>query len=116
MTAQYFELMGALFALYVLLRVLVWWQLRLPEIDEHLRVGEGKPLNIPGHAIDSRQLAERVEHVRHHYESGLVGRPPAFKMPLLVEEKREELEKLPYFQHLIEEQSAEEGGGRFSAA
>jgi hypothetical protein len=95
MQAQYLETVAVLFGIYLALRMLIWWQLRLPRRRPYWE-------DDPGPAIDATRLVDRLEQVRRDYESGLAGRPASFKKPLLVEQRREELEKLSYFRRHAE--------------
>jgi hypothetical protein len=92
--ARYFELMGVLFAAYAIVRLAIGWERRA------LR-REGQRWNSTGQVsgIDASRLASRVGQLRQDGHAGAVEKPASFKKPLLVEERRQEIGKLPFFQN-----------------
>jgi hypothetical protein len=90
---QYFELMGVLFVVYAVMRLAIGWEFRqLPSKEPRW---DAKDM---GSGIDASKLASRVEQLRQDGHAGAVEPSASFKKPLLVEEKRREMEQLPFFQ------------------
>jgi hypothetical protein len=90
---QYFELMAGLFVVYAVMRLAIGWEFRLlPPKESRWDAKEA------GSAIDASKLTGRVEELRQVGHAGSVEKSASFKKPLLVEEKRREMEKLPFFQ------------------
>jgi hypothetical protein len=82
-----------LFAAYAVMRLAITWEFRqLPPKEPRWDAKEA------GSAIDASKLAGRVEQLRQDRHAGTVEKSTSFKKPLLVEEKRREMEKLPFFQ------------------
>ena len=85
--------MAGLFVAYVIMRLAISWEFRqLPPKEPRWDAKEA------GSAIDASKLSGRVEQLRHEGHAGEVGKSESFKKPLLVEEKRREMERLPFFQ------------------
>jgi hypothetical protein len=90
---QYFELMGVLFVVYAVMQLAIGWEFRqLPPKEPRWDAKEA------GSGIDASKLSGRVEQLRQDGHAGAVKPSASFKKPLLVEEKRREMEKLPFFQ------------------
>ena len=89
---DYYFLAIAMFVFYVLFRLSYIWDSR------HL--GTPKPeRHWTGHPIDTSTIASRVHHIRENYEAEIPPHELAFKRALLVESKREEIARQPFFQH-----------------
>lgn len=94
MMAEYFIAMGVLFFCYLCLRCAFSSVWRLPPAPP-------EPVHLEGHAIETGQLASRVQQVREEIEIAEPGSPArsaSFKRAFLVENKREEMAKLDFFQ------------------
>jgi hypothetical protein len=90
---EYLEFVIVFFVAYVLVRLAIGWEFRhLPPKELRWDVKEA------GSGIDASKLASRVEELRQVGHAGAVEPSASFKKPLLVEEKRREMEKLPFFQ------------------
>jgi hypothetical protein len=90
---EYFELMGVFFIAYALVRLAIGWEFRMrPPRDPDW---DGMK---PGTGIDASKLSDRMEQLREAGYTRAVDKPSSFKKPLLVEEKRQEIGKLPFFQ------------------
>ena len=95
---EYFELAGALLVIYVLVRTLIWAQLRM-ELREHSESRiESEPSNVPSHPIDTKELEHRLQEVRRNYAAEARAHPSAANKSLLVAERREEIAKQAFFQ------------------
>jgi hypothetical protein len=92
---EYFVFMGVLFAVYVAMRLAIGWQLRIGELWPKVPRWDSKET---GTAIDASKLTGRLEQVRQDRHAGASGKSESFKKPMLVEEKRREMEKLAFFQ------------------
>ena len=85
--------MAGFFVIYAVMRLAISWEFRqLPPKEPRWDAKEA------GSGIDASKLASRVEELRHVGHAGAVEPSASFKKPLLVEEKRREMEKLPFFQ------------------
>ena len=89
----YFLTMGILFAIYCVVRFSIWdgKDLREPSFTSPRQEGP------PGNGIDAAGLSQRLHHIRQDYTAELPASTAAFKKPILVEQKRRELEKLSFF-------------------
>jgi hypothetical protein len=85
--------MGVLFAAYAIVRLAIGWELRQLPPKEPRWVSQE-----PGSAIDATKLSGCVEQLRQDGHAGAVQKSASFKKPLLVEEKRKQIETLPFFQ------------------
>ncbi len=94
MWAKYFELLGTLLAVYVVLRLALGWEYRRLPPD----IPRGKSPGPAGQGIDTAALSGRVERLREDGHAGAAKPTAAFKKPLLVEERRREIGKNGYFQ------------------
>jgi hypothetical protein len=86
---------GVLFAVYVAMRLAIGWEFELKHLspqEPHWDETEA------GTAIDASKLSGRVKQLRHGGHAGTVEKSESFKKPLLVEEKRREMEKMAFFQ------------------
>jgi hypothetical protein len=92
---EYFELIGVLLVVYATIRLVIAWELKFKEIWPKEPRWDSKEA---GTAIDATKLSGRVEQLRQDRHAGAVGKSESFKKPLLVEEKRREMEKLAFFQ------------------
>lgn len=87
------EMFGTLLAIYAVIRVTLFWELRdLPP--------KGQPWSDkePGTPIDATKLTARVDQLRQNTHADPARAAESSKLPLLVEEKRREMQKLAYFQ------------------
>jgi hypothetical protein len=85
--------MAGLFVIYAVMRLAISWEFRqLPPKETRWDAKEA------GSGIDASKLASRVEELRQVGHAGTAEKSTTFKKPLLVEEKRREMEKLPFFQ------------------
>ncbi len=96
---------GVLLLGYVIVRLCIWDCMRLPKPPKERQTTE------PGTALDAGPLAERVNQARLHYEGELRLSQDAFKKPLLVEQKREQLSQLAFFQRAPEREPHEKDEG-----
>lgn len=109
MWANYFESLGISLAIYVVVRLLIVWQLRLPPGALETESKE------PGTPIDASKISGRVKQLRQQPLDGMLQTTNTFKKPLQIEEKRRQLEKLAYFQKAPEPEPPEhDGGGSWS--
>ena len=93
---NYFILVAVLLAAYAIVRVAIWWDFH--ESSKLPPERPGRRSNKPGTPIDTSKLAGRVEELRQHDYAAATKAGDEFKKPLLVEEKRREIEKLAFFQ------------------
>jgi hypothetical protein len=85
--------MGVLFVVYAVMRLAIGWEFRqMPPKEPRWDSKEA------GAGIDASKLAGRVEQLRQEKHAGATEKSATFNKPLLVEEKRREMEKLPFFQ------------------
>jgi len=101
--ATYFEAVGVLLLIYGVVRTLIWMEYRMetPRTDgedEFRRVQRLEPPNMESHAIDATQLKQRVEEARRDFVAEARMHPSVTNKPLLVEERRQEIAKLAFFQ------------------
>jgi hypothetical protein len=91
---MYFELLGTLLAAYFVVRLAIGWEYgRLPP-----DFPRGKSTGPAGRGIDTCALSGRVEQLRQDAHAGSVNPSASFKKPLMVEERRREIEKRAFFQ------------------
>jgi len=95
----YFTAVVVLLVLYVLARPCLLDCLRL---GHDLWLDHKRPKKAgadePGTGIDASGLARRVSEIKRDHAGGLQQYPSAFKKPLLVERKREEMARMAFFQ------------------
>ncbi len=90
--SEYFELAGVLFVIYVAIRVAIASSFGvIPSKEADWKAKEA------GTGIDASKLSGRMEQLRKDMHVP-VEKPASFKKPLMVEEKRREMEKLAFFQ------------------
>lgn len=87
--------MGVMLAAYAIVRLAIGWEFRSRPMPEK-RWDPMEP-ELPG--IDASKLASRVEQLRQAGYAGVIEKSASFKKPLMVEEKRREMEKLAFFQN-----------------
>jgi hypothetical protein len=90
---EYLELMAVLLAAYAVVRLAIGWERRALQ-KEASRMASTEQVS----GIDASKLAGRVGQLRQDGHAGAMDKPVSFKKPLLVEERRREMEKLPFFQ------------------
>lgn len=93
MSIEYFEIAGALFLMYAVVRFGIWQSLRLPDDVPPERISKE-----PGKPIDATVLSERLQHVRREHQRASPAQPMSFKQALVLEAKREEVARLAFFQ------------------
>jgi hypothetical protein len=91
--SEYLEFAGVLFVAYAIVRLAIGWEFRTPRPRD-----PGWDAIEPGTGIDASKLAGRVGQLRQEGHAGSVEKPASFKKPLLVEERRQEMGKMPFFQ------------------
>jgi hypothetical protein len=95
---EYFEFAGALLLIYVLVRTLIWAQLRMEFHGDSEPRPAPEPSNMQSHPIDTSELEHRLQEVRRDFAAEAQAHPPAVNKPLLVAERREQITKLAFFQ------------------
>ena len=92
MTVEYFIIMTVLSLCYLFVRYVFLSVWQLPPAPR-------ETIQPDGHPIDTRQLTNRLQHVREELaEIKSPAQSTAFKRALLVQSKREQLVKLNFFQ------------------
>jgi hypothetical protein len=95
---EYYEFAAALFVIYLLVRTLIWAQLRMELREDSESRLESEPSNVQSHPIDTTELEHRLQEVRRDYAAEARAHPSAVNKPLLVAERREEIAKMAFFQ------------------
>lgn len=90
---MYLATAGVLLLIYIAARTSFWADHRLPEIKSDDR---------PGTAIDTSPLTDRLAQVKDDYSGKLPADHSSFKKPLLLQQRRQELAQLPFFQPPVE--------------
>jgi hypothetical protein len=107
MWAMYFDLLGTLLAVYIVLRLAIGWEYR-PLRPNVLRQKSTGPA---AKGIDTSTLSGRVEQLRRNPHAGATKPTASFKKPLMVKQKRQELEQLAFFQKPPAPEPDEHGAG-----
>ncbi len=98
----YFFILGVVFLIYVAARFSFWYNDRSPKQRRDDR---------PGSAIDAAPLTERLQLVKSNYGSKQRADHNSFEKPLLVEQRRQELARMAYFQKPVEMEEPEKHDG-----
>lgn len=104
---DYLECAATLLAVYGVFRIIIWFELR----NDFKRVPESAPSGIQSHPIDTTQLEHRLQEVRRDYAAEAQTHPQPVNKPALVEERRAEIAKLPFFQKPPEPEPVEKEPG-----
>lgn len=84
---------GVMLLIYVAVRICIWDCRRLPK---------EKRDNRPGSAIDASPLAKRLAQVKDAYAGEVPRDQAAFKRPLRVAQRRQEIAQIAYLEKPVE--------------
>ena len=99
---SYFFTAGVMFLIYVAARFSFWYNDRSPKPRHDDR---------PGSAIDAAPLTERLQRVKDSYTAELPAGHNPFKKPLQVEQRRQEIARMAYFQKPVQVDEPEKHDG-----
>ena len=93
---------GVLLLVYIAARISIWDDRRVPK---------EKPDTRPGSAIDASPLTKRLAEVKDAYTNEGPVDQAAFKRPLRVAQRRQEIARMAYFQKPVEVEEPEKHDG-----